>query len=175
MTFTPKQGGSGRFQVVSYPAALPNKCCLCGYALSGSSNDRWWLDIGVNIDYYGALYFCSVCFTQGASELGYIDPDVVEALRDVESERMATINKLEGQNVALRSAINALTGSGHFSESVSLDDVSVTDETSQGSDSRSETAIVGVKRSDTKAAKSADVERSDDLSTTSSIDTSLNI
>jgi hypothetical protein len=59
--------------IVPVPYQHPSSCSICGY---GGSDRKCWLDTGIQIDYYGAVYICDQCFNFLAGLFGYINPDV---------------------------------------------------------------------------------------------------
>lgn len=68
------------------PTASPGKCRLCGV---GSDSDReWWIDTGVMEEWYGAVYYCSICLTQMANMAGFLSREQAAELdRDNENVR----------------------------------------------------------------------------------------
>jgi hypothetical protein len=85
----------GLIQLLSAPSVLPNKCAVCGYSNSGSSADRQYVDFGLSIDWYGAVYFCTACMTNIAEVLGYITPEKAEELYGRVNSANLTITELE--------------------------------------------------------------------------------
>lgn len=70
-----KDAALSRFQVVEgSPTCAPGKCVVCG-KVQGT-----FIDTGWEMDFYGVIYFCSDCFTQGANTLGYLSPQQGELL-----------------------------------------------------------------------------------------------
>lgn len=55
-----------RFQIVDRPVAAPGKCAVCG------ATDRECVDFGMDIDDYGAVYFCTHCIREGALATGLV-------------------------------------------------------------------------------------------------------
>jgi len=101
MEFAP----SGRFQLVDSPA-LPGKCACCGYAASGANepNDRrQYVDFGMDIDYYGVVYLCTVCITTVATGLGFIVPETADEIK-AESEAV------KSELIRLNSAVEVING-----------------------------------------------------------------
>jgi len=94
----------GRFNVSKTPSALPSKCVVCG-AWGGDGRD--FVDFGMDIDFYGAIYFCSVCLTECCNKLGYISPDQWQSVNTMNDELIRRIQILEADNVSLRTALVA--------------------------------------------------------------------
>lgn len=61
---------TSRFHMVEKPVAHPGKCIVCGAV------DRACIDFGMDIDDYGAVYFCFDCMREGGLAAGLIHPDV---------------------------------------------------------------------------------------------------
>lgn len=60
---------TSRFQIVDRPVAHPGKCCVCG------ATDRECVDFGMDLEDYGAVYFCLDCMREGGLAAGLIHPD----------------------------------------------------------------------------------------------------
>lgn len=57
----------GKYRVLEVPDVSPGKCGNCG----ASKNDgRKYVDIGLHIDWYGALYLCTLCLKDIAQTAG---------------------------------------------------------------------------------------------------------
>lgn len=57
---------TSRFQIVERPYVHPGKCCVCG------CTDRPCVDIGLDVDDYGVVYFCIPCLTEAANVIGLV-------------------------------------------------------------------------------------------------------
>jgi hypothetical protein len=69
-------------QLAQYgPVTAPGKCVSCGAA----DFDRKYIDLGFDIDFYGRVYTCIECFSQGVEELG-LHPNNDLKLRIIELE-----------------------------------------------------------------------------------------
>lgn len=66
MTTNPVQS---RIQVIERPVAYPGKCAICGAVA------RPVVDWGLELEDYGAVYFCLDCIGQTATALGYVPGD----------------------------------------------------------------------------------------------------
>lgn len=62
---------NSRFQLLSAPVASPGKCTVCG---SSEIGDREYIDFGFQLDWYGAIYLCTICLTEAGSVIGLVDP-----------------------------------------------------------------------------------------------------
>jgi len=63
---------TSRFKLVEKPVAHPGKCVVCGAV------DRPCIDFGMDIDDYGAVYFCTDCMREGGLAAGLIHPRMYE-------------------------------------------------------------------------------------------------
>lgn len=94
----------GRFQIVhGSPPCLPGKCVVCG-----STHGRF-VDFGFDIDFYGVVYFCDKCFTEGANSLGYLSPRQGQDLRDLVMHLEEQVAIESGKNVRLNDAVDSLS------------------------------------------------------------------
>ncbi len=57
---------NGRFKFLERPAVAPGKCAICG------SVERPVLDFGLDLDFYGCVYFCVHCLREAASVAGIL-------------------------------------------------------------------------------------------------------
>lgn len=93
MTVELDQQGSNKVQITASPQVAPHKCINCGF--SGMAENRYFIDFGVDIEYYGTLLLCSDCFGETANILGWITPKRASAYSEV-------IDRLTDEVVALR-------------------------------------------------------------------------
>lgn len=56
-----------KVKLVDTPYYKPGKCCNCG---SSRTNDRKYIDIGLDLDWYGIVYFCTFCIREIANVAG---------------------------------------------------------------------------------------------------------
>jgi hypothetical protein len=88
----------GNVQVVDNLLALPAKCYHCGT----SEPDRGpWLDTGIEIEYYGVVYYCTLCMNFIADTMGYVTPEVADELK-------LQVLQLSGEKLSLQRRVNAL-------------------------------------------------------------------
>lgn len=56
-----------KYRVLAVPDVSPGKCANCG----ASKNDgRKYIDFGLHVDWYGAVYLCGTCLQDVAREMG---------------------------------------------------------------------------------------------------------
>lgn len=58
---------NGRFKLMDRPAALPGNCAVCGAV------NKPVIDIGLDLEFYGVVYFCVECMRSAAEILGMVD------------------------------------------------------------------------------------------------------
>lgn len=56
-----------KVRVVAVPLSSPGKCANCGTAKQDGRN---YVDIGLQIDWYGAVFFCGYCINEIARKIG---------------------------------------------------------------------------------------------------------
>lgn len=102
-----------RIQVLPRPIVLPGKCAVCGHTGTNNTGDGTpvlFIDIGLDIDYYGRVYFCTTCAIQVMDTIGFITPTAAEALRQQIQSQESELITLRTQNAQLRSALGSLLG-----------------------------------------------------------------
>lgn len=88
------QTGASKIQILDAPVAAPGTCIVCG---SPGGDGRKFIDIGMDIEFYGVVYFCTNEFVNMADLLGYISSEDVKAMQDkletLEMERIDAVKK----------------------------------------------------------------------------------
>lgn len=56
-----------RFRVTKMPILAPGTCILCK---SSGGDERAFIDFGMQLDWFGAVYFCTECITEAAKLIG---------------------------------------------------------------------------------------------------------
>lgn len=98
---------ASRFQRrTSNNLVAPGQCATCG-----SSTAKWFLDFGLDLLDYGAVYFCNYCLGDMATELDYSGPIETEVmmttitnLHDVNNELVKRVEELEKLNALVLAA-----------------------------------------------------------------------
>ncbi len=94
-----------KFRVLDYPSSLPSKCAVCG---NPGGDGRKFIDFGFDLDFFGTVYFCSICLNECVNTLEYPSPEQWNYAKE-ENERLAnSLRKLEAENVALRVSLSQL-------------------------------------------------------------------
>jgi hypothetical protein len=86
---------SDRFQVVEQALMPPGVCRVCGGA-----SKPWYIDFGLNEEYYGAVYFCSECIGAMANAAGFLTPAektrLEQRIEQLETELFETKVRADG-------------------------------------------------------------------------------
>jgi hypothetical protein len=102
----------GRFTISNIAPAAPGKCVVCG---SVGGDGRKFVDFGFDIDFYGTVYFCSVCLVECCNCIGWISEQQWHALNESNEQLITRVQHLETDNAHLRNGLNALKLVGDFS------------------------------------------------------------
>lgn len=86
------QQGSNKIQVTEHANVAPNKCANCSF--SGREPGRYFIDFGVDLEFYGTIYLCTGCFAECANILGWISPERADKLLLRDAELTAEIERL---------------------------------------------------------------------------------
>jgi hypothetical protein len=109
------------FQLVDELLAMPGQCYLCG-----SPDKAPYIDWGVSIEFYGALYTCHECTGAVASLLGWVSAEKHHDIVMMNDKLAAENIDLLFQTRALRQAIEGLRAAGFVveeNEPISGDDI----------------------------------------------------
>ena len=94
---------TSRFSVHINANSAPGKCCACG---SAGDDGRQFIDFGMQLDWYGAVYFCTFCVTELCAAAGFVHGDVFDEaatkLRDAITELNATESSFRDYRDATR-------------------------------------------------------------------------
>lgn len=60
---------TSRFKISNNPDVAPGYCCVCR---STGGDGRQFIDFGMQLDVYGAVYFCTFCVTELAMAAGFV-------------------------------------------------------------------------------------------------------
>jgi hypothetical protein len=102
---------STKFRILDAPIQLPGTCISCG---SSDTEGRKYIDLGIDVEWIGAIYFCTICYTEGANALGYLNPEQARNLEEALTAAENHIIEFRTKEKALDDAINLLRSSGLF-------------------------------------------------------------
>jgi len=104
---------SSRVRILDSPNLHPGTCVLCG---ASRNDDRKYVDIGLDIDFVGVIYFCTFCMQEVANRLGCLMPEQTKKLEDELDSARQTIINFQAQKAAYDDAINTLRSTGLFGD-----------------------------------------------------------
>lgn len=167
---------SGKWKVIAYSAMLlPAQCASCGRG--GGSNSELFADPGIFYEWdHVQVYFCQFCIGEAASLFGLgVVYELRNSLANKDAELLqirAALERVERLNddlISERSArrIGVATGGNSLLDNktstvINISEPELTTEPESSDDSQSE------------SQESVNVERSDDISESSSYDTLIN-
>lgn len=99
------------------PQQAPHRCANCG-----NGNIDKFLDWHLDIEFYGKVVFCPLCFTEAANQLGYASPEQWERVINTLHMYAETIEDLRSENEELRNALasfNSVFARGSTTDSLS--------------------------------------------------------
>lgn len=124
---------SSKFKILAFPEKFPGKCANCG--ANHHRDGRQYLDFGLSIPRYGAVYFCTLCITEMAEVIGMMTKADADALTNEWKVYQDTVRELTEKNERLNSVCNV------FADYANSDAVrSMLVEASSGSDPSVEAA-----------------------------------
>ena len=105
------QQGSNKVQITASPMVAPNQCVNCGF--SGTAEGRYYIDFGVDIEYYGTVLLCTDCFGETAGRIGWITPEVQDHMNSEivrQQEELTVLRIIKDKYDAIVSATRAVSG-----------------------------------------------------------------
>jgi hypothetical protein len=111
---------ASRIRVLEAPRMHPGTCVVCGAA---RTDDREYVDFGLDIDFVGAIYFCTLCMQEVMNHLGCLTKEQSEALEQENDRLRMHILQFKTKEAALDDAISKLRSTGLLNIS-STDDLS---------------------------------------------------
>lgn len=83
---------TSRFSVCGNPNREPGVCCVCR---SPGGDDRQFIDFGMQLDWYGAVYFCTFCVKELAEAAGFVPKDLYLEVKSLSSKLATELNSVE--------------------------------------------------------------------------------
>jgi hypothetical protein len=97
---------TSRFSIHEKPINAPGVCCVCKHPGGG---DRFFVDFGFQLDWYGAVYFCSECIIELSSAVGFVPnarlKNSEEKLLSASTALLATEKSFESYRDATRTIL----------------------------------------------------------------------
>lgn len=63
---------NSRFRISNVATLAPGTCILCK---SDGGDGRQFIDLGITVEWFGAMYFCTFCIGEAAALIGFVVPD----------------------------------------------------------------------------------------------------
>jgi len=103
------EDNQSRFQVIHSAGllALPAKCAVCG-----GVNKEFYVDFGLQIEFFGAIYFCNECMNAAGARVGLVPEAQVFTLEKSLGELMETVQARVAVFKDLAAEINAAVTNG---------------------------------------------------------------
>jgi hypothetical protein len=89
---------TSRIQILNTPVAAPGTCVICG---SAGDDNRSFIDFGLNIDYFGVIYFCTICFAEIAVACNFVDNTHYRELLQRNQELTEALEQAQLRNESL--------------------------------------------------------------------------
>lgn len=159
-----------RFSVREWPEVPPSKCMICG--AQHKRDGRQYLDFGLNIARYGAVYFCTLCIGEAATMIGYLDPKVARQLETDWNKLNSEVEQCKDENGRLRRALSELDFLGNIRNALSIGNEQSESGENGLADSSDESINDTERRAEAESGsdESNDVVGSSDISSDESID-----
>jgi hypothetical protein len=95
-----------RFQLLEHNnLVFPHKCAICGGF--SDAEGRKFVDLGLEIDFFGRIYICTICFPSAAELVGYIPVEEFDKVRKFGFELTDVVKSLTNENRVLRDAVDS--------------------------------------------------------------------
>lgn len=114
MTVSPQS----RIKILDAPILAPGTCCLCG---SAGGDSRKFIDFGKQLDWYGAVYFCSECINECVMATGYVKASLFNQIDQENQKLIREMEELLLRHEAVTHALSVVLGRDHV-QSRSIDD-----------------------------------------------------
>lgn len=83
---------TSRFSIHDNPDREPGFCCVCR---SPGGDDRQFIDFGMQLDWYGAVYFCTFCVKELCEAAGFVDGELYKTVKELNSKLVKEFSSLE--------------------------------------------------------------------------------
>lgn len=89
-----------KYRIKEVPDVSPGKCGNCG---ASKNDERKYVDIGLHIDWYGALFLCTLCLTDICNTAGVFDA-LLTRIEELKQE-LEAVHLLKAQGEALHETV----------------------------------------------------------------------
>jgi hypothetical protein len=94
-----------RIQIINTAILAPGICIVCG---SAGTEDREFLDFGKQLDWYGAVYLCTLCVPEMATACDFIPGNSFHKLYDEHRKLQISYDQLSSEHVKVKDALGSL-------------------------------------------------------------------
>lgn len=143
------------------PPALPGCCISCG------TTQGPFIDWGMQLEGYGAVYLCAAELLQISNELGYHSPGQWKTLMEEKNAQYAELSAVRDENEQLLVALDTLANARSSNRSVTSDDTQTSTE--------SEISTEGTGGTESESIGQNSESRSTDIYNDGIVDEILNI
>jgi len=95
-----------KYRILDIPDKKQAKCANCG---SVKNDGRKYVDFGLEVDWYGIVYLCSLCMLDIANNMGLFNK-AEEQIEQLRHEKASLINLLLAQGDSIENKLNNLMG-----------------------------------------------------------------
>ena len=106
------QVDSSRIRIINAPILNPGTCAICG---TSRTDDRKYIDFGLDVDFVGVMYFCTFCFHELIRALGCLLPEEWTQLQEELDAARQTIIDIQRDKAAVDHVVDTLRSTGLFS------------------------------------------------------------
>lgn len=108
------QKTTSRFAVLDTPIAVPGCCHICGSVGDGK---RKFVDFGLNVEFVGVIYFCTLCLAECLAIIGFIRPEEYKAVLEAHASTSEELEESQDECTRLRAVVDAAGILGDFRSS----------------------------------------------------------
>lgn len=96
---------NSRFSIHDNPNVAPGVCCVCKHP---GGDGRKFIDFGFQLDFYGAVYFCTYCFTEASQAFGFVSLEKHVELQNTHTVLLLANHNLEASFEEFKNASRTL-------------------------------------------------------------------
>jgi len=100
---------ASKIKVLEAPRLAPGTCCICG---TSRTDDRQYIDMNWDIEWYGVVYFCTFCFIQAVNTIGCLTREQSEALEEENNRLRQMVIDFRAKEAVIDDTANKLRDSG---------------------------------------------------------------
>lgn len=105
-----EENPNSRFRISNTATLAPGTCILCK---SDGGDGRQFIDLGITVEWFGAMYFCTYCMAEAAQVLGLESLQNRDQIVTAHNVMVEQYNKLLAESMAVESAARTLLRNCH--------------------------------------------------------------